>query len=94
MFGHEARGATIKEGNTVGPWGLGQRHKRRVRREACTCAARGADAAHRSDVRWDPTAIAEIIVIAIAVLMHMFLSGGGATLVRLAERHQLARIAA
>ena len=85
MFGHEARGAAIKEGNTVGPWGLGQRHKRRVRREACTCTTRSADAAHRSRVRRDSAAIAGIVVMAGAVLMGMFLGRGSAAMLRLAQ---------
>ena len=94
MLGHETREATIEESNTVGTCDWGQHHARRLRREACPGAARGTNAAHRSSMRGDSAAIAGIIVMAIAVLVHMLSGYGSTAMVRLAQHHQFACIAA
>ncbi len=94
MLGHETRGAALEEDNAVGPCRLRQRHKRRVRRETRTCTAGGADTAHRGGVRRRSTAIAGIIVVAAAMLVHMRLGRSHAAMVRLAGRRQSAGVAA
>ena len=93
MLGNEARGAAIEKRSAVDTRGWELYQSVRVRRQACACAARSADAAHRRGVCW-VSAIAGIIVRAVAVIMHVLQGGGSATMMRLALRRQFACIAA
>jgi len=92
VLGNKARGAAIEKRNAVDTRCRERNQSVRVGRQACACAARGADAAHRSGVRRG-SAITGIMVIAIAMLAHMFLGGCAAAVVRPARRHQFACIA-
>ena len=94
MLGHEARANAVGERNTVCTGGLERDHAWRGGRETRARTARGADAAHRSGMRGDSAAIAGIIVMAIALLVHVLSGYGSTAMVRLAQHHQFACIAA
>ncbi len=92
MLGNEARGAAIDIRNAVDTRDRERDRCVRVRRQARACAARSANAADRSGRLC--TAITRIIAITAAMFMHMILDRSHAAMVRLAQRHQFARIAA
>ena len=94
MLGHEARETAIGKRNAVGSRGLELCRTRRVRRETRPCATRSADAAHGSRVRRVTAASAGIVVMAVAVIVHVLLGRGSATMLRLAQRHQYPGVAA
>ncbi len=92
MLGNEDRGAAIEIRYAVDTQDRERDQCVRVRRQARACAARGANAAHRSGRLC--TAITGIIAITAAMFVHMILDRSHAAMVRLACGNQFACVAA
>ena len=96
MVGYKTRYLSAEERNAIGIRRLKRKTNVGTRRKAGARAAGSADAADRGGMRRAASAVASagVMVVAVAVLVRLLPGNSRAPMVRLAEHHQHAGVAA